>query len=406
MSDQLRDRLGRLADEMPPLSATPDLPRRVRRRQVATAAAAMLLAGAVVAATVVGIRAVGRNDVTPGAEPFPRAHDPIPAAQAILQAPEDVFVDASGNVFISEWYGNRVDEVAPGGALSVIAGTGVAGFDAGSQQAVDAMMNKAAGLALDQEGNLLVVDNDNDCVRRVVRTGDISTVAGMCGTSGNAGDGGPATDAQLSRPVGIAADPAGGFYFTDNDYGLVQHVVANGTITTVIGAGRRSPFELGKGVPGSQVHLARTGYVLLDPDGNLYVTDMRLNIVVKVDTRGIATLIAGTGEAGSTGDGGPATQAELDFPSGLAMDTQGNLYITETNGNVIREVDTHGVIHTFAGTGVEGFGGDGGPAVDARLSGPSGLAVGPDGSLYIADQGNDVVRRVDPTGVITRIAGQ
>jgi sugar lactone lactonase YvrE len=405
MSD-LRDRLGLLADEMPPLVSPPDLRRRVLRRQVGTAAAAVLLAAAVIVATVVGIGAVGRNDVTPGAEPFPRAHDPIPAKRAILQAPEDVFVDASGNVFISEWYGNRVDEVTLDGALSVIAGTGEAGYDAGAQQAVDAMMNKAAGLTLDQAGNLLVVDNDNDCVRRVAPTGDISTAAGTCGTSGNAGDGGPATEAKLSRPVGIASDPTGGFYFTDNDHGLVQHVDANGTITTVVGAGTTSPLKLGAdGTPASQVHLARTGYVLLDPKGDLYVTDMRLNIVVKVDPHGITTLIAGTGKAGSTGDGGPATQAELDFPSGLAMDARGNLFITETNGNRIREVDTHGVIHTYAGTGVDGFGGDGARAVDARLSGPSGLAIGPDGSLYIADQGNDVVRRVDPTGVITTIAG-
>jgi sugar lactone lactonase YvrE len=143
---------------------------------------------------------------------------------------------------------------------------------------------------------------------------------------------------------------------TDNDYGLVQHVDANGTITTVIGQedGRRSNRQGRARVGGCTSHGPATS--CWNPNGNLYVTDMRLKHRGQGRHTRHRHVDRRTVEAGSTGDGGPATQAELDFPSGLAMDTQGNLYITETNGNVIREVDTHGVIHTFAGTGVEGFG--------------------------------------------------
>ena len=143
----------------------------------------------------------------------------------------------------------------------------------------------------------------------------------------------------------------------------------------------------------------------MDPAGNLYVTDLRLNIVVKIDPSGIATVVAGTGKAGYSGDGGPATQAELNFPAGLTMDQRGDLYVADSNNNVIRMIDENGVIHTVVGTGTAGLSGDGGPAARARLALPAGLAFA-DGMLYIADQQNDRVRRVDTSRTITTIAGK
>src|SRR5262249_24403368 len=144
-------------------------------------------------------------------------------------------------------------------------------------------------------------------------------VAGICGEYGQTGDGGAATEARLARPLSIAMDPGGGFYFTENDWGLLRHVDGHGTLTTVAGQGTISPLDAGTGVPAAQLDLGRTGYAVRADDGTLYVSDMELNIVVKSDPNGNATVVAGTGKAGSSGDGGLATGAELNFPAGVGL---------------------------------------------------------------------------------------
>src|SRR5262245_4867955 len=409
MTADLRERLRDLAGEMPVLHAPANLERRVHRREVGVTAGALLGAIVIVVAAWAGFRSfdLSRPEVpaNPKPFPFPVAQAPMPAGQALLQAPEGLMVDPSGNLFISEWYGNKVDVLSPNGSLATIVGKGSPGYSGDGGAATSANIDSPTAMVLQDDGSLLFVDNNNNCIRKVDPSGTITTVAGRCGFDGYSGDGGPALDAKMSRPIGLVLDPNGGFYFSDNDFGLVRHVDAAGTMSTIAGAGDVSPFDAGPGgVPASSLNLGRTSYLLLDPDGNLYVTDLRLDIVVKIDPSGTATVVAGTGQPGYSGDGGPATQAQLNFPAGLAMDHQGNLYVSDSNNNVIRMIDTNGVISTAVGTGTAGLGGDGGPATRARLLLPAGLAFA-NGTLYIADQNNDRVRQVDPSGVITSIAG-
>jgi sugar lactone lactonase YvrE len=408
MTDELRDRLRDLAGEMPTLHPPEDLSGRVRRRGmmvVATVSAIVLL---VAMAGWAGVRAVSRtDDQVPITEPnpFPTVGDRIPASDALLEAPEAMVFDSAGNLYVSEYYGNKVDVIAPDGSLAVIAGTGLPGYEGDGGPATAAVLDSAAGVAFDAAHDLLVVDNGNSCIRKIARSGAISTIAGRCGDQGFSGDGGPALDAQMSRPIGVALDPEGGFFFTDNDFGLLRHVDERGTVITVAGGGTVSPLVAGSdGVPAFTLDLGRTSYVLRDGDGNLYVTDLALHIVVKIDSEGVATVVAGTGAPGFSGDGGLAVRARLDSPSGLAMDALGNLYVSDTNNDRIRMIDPDGVITTIAGT-VEGQAGDGGVATDAQLFAPAGLAFDAEGRLYVADQGNDRVRRIDTAGVITTIAG-
>jgi sugar lactone lactonase YvrE len=409
MTTDFRERLQDLAGEMPALHAPGNLEARVHRREARLVAAGLLSVVAVVLVAVVSFRVLDQAEPVKPANPksgfpFPIAGTPERGTKTLLQAPEDLMVDANGNLFISEWYGNVVDVLRPHGLLATIAGKGRPGYSGDDGPAISANIDSPAGMAMDGH-DLLFVDNGNSCIRRIDLQGTITTVAGTCGVEGYSGDNGPATEATLSRPLGLVMDPNGGFYFSDNDHGLVRHVDASGTMSTIAGAGSVSPFHIGPGgVKASDLDLGRTSYIALDRDGNLYVTDLRKNIVVKIDASGSATLYAGTGTAGYSGDGGLATQAELNFPSGLATDDRGNLFVTDSMNNVIREIGTDGIIRTVAGSGVAGNSGDGGLATKARLDLPSGLAFA-NGMLYIADQNNDLVRRVDPSGTITTVAG-
>src|SRR5262245_41709656 len=363
MTDDLRDRLQDLAGEMPALHAPRNLEARVRRREVGVAGAAVLGVLIIVAATLAGVRSFDRggpDTVNPATNTFPVAGQSVSATQAVLQAPEGLMVGGSGDLYISEWYGNKIDVLAHG-SIGTIAGTGSPGYFGDNGPATSAEIDSPTAMALEPDGSLLFVDNNNGCIRRIDPHGTITRVAGRCGFEGYSGDNGPALDAKMSRPLGLVLDPNGGFYFSDNDFGLVRHVDANGTMSTVSGAGTVSPADIGPdGVPAASVDLGRTSYLLMDPQGNVYVSDLRLCIVLKIDPSGTATVFAGTsGKAGYSGDGGPATQSELNFPAGLATDHRGDVYISDMNNNVIRMVDPNGVIHTVAGTGVAGYRGDG-----------------------------------------------
>jgi sugar lactone lactonase YvrE len=408
MTTDFRERLQDLAGEMPALHAPRNLETRVRRREIGVVATGVVGALAIVLIVFAGARMLDQTKpvtpATPQPFPFPIAQTATPATSTLLQAPEGLMVDATGNLFISEWYGNTIDVLAPDGSLATIAGKGRPGYS-GDGKAIDENIDSPTAMAMEPDGSFLFVDNGNNCIRHIDTSGMMTTVAGVCGVHGNSGDGGPATEARLARPLGLVLDGTGGFYFSDNDKGLVQHVDATGKISTIAGAGSVSPLNIGpNGVKASSLDLGRTSYVLLDTKGNLYVTDLRLSIIVKMDPLGIATVIAGTGKDGDSGDGGPATQAELNFPAGLAMDPQGNLYVADSFNNVIREIGTDGIIQTVVGTGVDGNSGNGVRATKARLSLPAGLTYA-NGNLYIADQNNDLVRMVDSNGIITTIAG-
>ena len=232
----------------------------------------------------------------------------------------------------------------------------------------------------------------------------VTTVAGN-GTSGYSGDGGPATQAVLAGPIGMAFDILGNLYIADTDNQRVRKVDTRGIITTVAGNGSASYG--GDGGPATQAALTFPTGLALDIVGNLYIADSSNGRIRKVDTSGIITTVAGNGQCNivNIGDGGPATQASVCCPRDVTIDALGNLYIADFCSLRIRKVDTNGVITTVAGNGYPGLSGDGGPATQATFWHPVGIATDNAGNLYIADESNARVRKVDVSGIITTVAG-
>ena len=319
-----------------------------------------------------------------------------PASQAQLSAPFDVAADGSGNVYIADNTNHRIRKVDAAGTITTFAGTGEKGFSPDEGPAVEASLGYPRGVAVDGPGNVYIAAGSR--IRKVDSTGTITTIAGRGGFFG--GDGGPAVEAQFHYPSGMAVDVAGNLYIADTGNHRIRKVDATGTITTI--AGRT--FS-GDGGPASQAQLSEPEGVAADRAGNVYISDSNNHRIRKVDATGTITTIAGTGESGFSGDGGPASQAQLFYPRGVAVDGLGNLYIVDSFNNRIRKADATGTITTIAGTGERGFGGDGGPASQAQLSEPEGVAVDEAGNLYIADSFNYRIRKVDLTGTITTIAG-
>ena len=265
-----------------------------------------------------------------------------PATSAMLAAPEGVAVDTAGNLFIADSWNSNVRKVTPGGVISTVAGNGNPGYSGDGGPAASAMLNYPTGVAVDAAGNLFIADYGNDRIRMVTPSGIISTVAGN-GTAGFSGDGVPANSAQLNGPTGVAVDAA----------------------------------------------------------GNLFIADEHNNRVREVNPGGVISTVAGNGTGGYSGDGGPATSAELYYPAGVAVDTAGNLFIADTWSNSVRKVTPGGVISTVAGNGTGGYSGDGGPATSAELYYPSGVAVDAAGNLFIADFNNQRVRMVTGVASVT-----
>jgi len=317
-----------------------------------------------------------------------------PAASAQLNSPYGVAVDSAGNLYIADTQNNRIRKVA-NGVITTIAGTGTQGFSGDNGPAANAQLNLPAAVAVDSAGNLYIADTDNVRVRKVAN-GAITTVAGN-GKYGFSGDGGPATSADLSYPESVAVDSAGRLYIADWNNNRIRKV-ANGVITTVVGGGT----EIGGNGPSTSAQLGYPSAVALDSAGNLYIADAESNLIWKVSNGAIAA-VAGNGTQGFSGDSGPATSAQLSGPLGVAADSAGNLYISDSGNNRVRKV-TNGVITTVVGNGMGGFSGDNGPATTAQLSFPAGVAVDASGSLYIADTNNQRVRKV-ANGVITTVAG-
>ena len=328
------------------------------------------------------------------------AGDGGPAVAARLNLPYDVAVDSSGNLYITDRNNHRIRKVDSTGTITTIAGTGKDGFSGDGGPATQAQLNFPTGVAVNGEGNLYIADVGNHRIRKVDSTGTITTFAGT-GERGFGGDGGPAIQAQLDAPTGVAVDGAGNLYIADRNNSRIRKVDSIGTITTIAGGGGFGE----DGGPAIQARLSLPYSVAVDGAGNLYIADQYNNRIRRVDSTGTITTIAGTGELGFGGDGGPATQARLFLPYGVAVDGAGNLYIADQYNHRIRKVDSTGTITTIAGTGERRFGGDGGPAIQAQLDEPTGVVVDGAGNLYIADLANHRIRKVDSTGTITTIAG-
>ena len=314
-----------------------------------------------------------------------------PATAAELQQPTGVAVDTAGNIYVADLPNYRVRKISPSGIISVFAGTGY-GFSGDDGQATDAELGNPAGVALDRAGNVYIADRDNSRIRKVNTAGIISTFAGD-GTFGFGGDGGQATDAQLNLPWNVATDNSGNVYIVDQLNQRIRKVSPDGIITTIAGSGSYGGGSGGFGGDGGPATSALLNYpyaVVVDPTGNIFIGDENNHRVRKVATTGIITTVAGTGATGATGDGGPATNAAVSG-QGLTMDASGNLFIS--NGISVRKVNTSGIISTYAG-GTSGFSGDGGPATDASFGSTMGIAIDRYGNLVIADLVNNRIREV------------
>lgn len=292
------------------------------------------------------------------------------------------------------------------GAIVTAAGSGIPGYAGDGGPAPAARVRNPVGIAIAPNGDLYVADRDNNVIRKVdALTGIITTVAGN-GSPGYGGDGGPAAAARLQFPEDVRLAPNGDLYVADTGNHVIRKVLAaTGAITTIAGDGR--PGSAGDGGPATSARLDSPRGIAVAANGDLYISDRTGHDVRRVAAAtGIITTYAGTGTAGYSGDGGPAKAAKLRLPQGVHLTPAGDLYVADTGNNVIRKISPAGVITTFAGTGVAGYSGDGGSAAVARLRAPESVHRAPSGEIYVADTGNSVIRSVNPaTGTIATIAG-
>ncbi len=323
-----------------------------------------------------------------------------PATSALLDQPGDVAVDGSGNLLIAEFGNRRIRRVDSAGRIATVAGSGGRGYDGDDKPATSASLSSIRGLAVDGLGNVFIGDTDNHRIRRVDATGQISTVAGT-GQFGYDGDGKPATVARLFQPNGVAVDGMGRIYIADSGNCRVRRVDATRRIATVAGTGE--PRYDADNQPATSAGLRYPLSVVVDRRRNLYIADSDNQRIRRVDRMGLITTVAGNGEQGYDGDDKPATSSHVTSPTDVEVDDSGNLYIAESSR--IRRVDPAGRITTVAGTGEQGYDGDDKPATSARLNYPQAVAIDASGNLYIADTNNHRVRRVDTSGRITTVAG-
>jgi uncharacterized protein (TIGR03437 family) len=315
-----------------------------------------------------------------------------PATSAELNGPRGVTEDIYGNLYIAEFYGQRVRKVTPTGTITTLAGNGTQGYSGDGGPATSAELNGPYRVTVDLAGNVYIPDSGNSRVRKVSPDGTITTFAGN-GSSGYSGDGGPATSAVLNYPEAVAFDLAGNYYIADEGANVIRKVNPSGIISTAVGTGTAA--YTGDGGPATSATLDGPVGIQVDASGNLYISDQLNNVIRKV-TNGTISTFAGTGVAGFAGDGGPATKAELNTPSSIGIDSAGNLYIPDNANYRIRVVLTSGIIWTVAGDGIDGYAGDGGPAVDAEISAARSASAAPNGDVYIGDFGNNRVRMLTP----------
>jgi hypothetical protein len=314
-----------------------------------------------------------------------------PAIDCELYQPYSTAVDGLGNIYIADAGNNRIRKVNTSGTITTIAGTGSAGYNGDNIAATAAQLNGPVGVAVDLAGNIYIGDDFNNRIRKVNVYGVITTVAGT-GVIGHSGDGGLATAAQLYRPHCIAIDHTGNVYIADYGNGSIRKINTSGLIATIAGISG-SLGNSGDNGAATAAKLFNPDGIAVDAVGNVYVGDISANCVRKISNSGIITKVAGTGVGGYNGDGGMATAAQLLEPVGVAVNISGDIYIADGN-NLIRKVDTSGIINTIAGHGTSGYNGDGGPATLAQLRGPTGVLVDSYGNIYIADFGNDRIRYI------------
>lgn len=323
-----------------------------------------------------------------------------------LILPGGLDYDGAGNLYFAETGKHVVRKVDTGGVLTTVAGTGVQGFGGDGGPATAAMLDSPMAVAHDSAGNLYIADAHNHRIRRVdAVSGVISTFAGT-GVGGSSANGTLAVQARMDLASALAIDTAGDLYFADIRAHVVRRIDhVSGMVATVAGDGVEG-FS-GDGGAATAAAIDSPSGIALDPSGNLFLADTHNHRVRRVDAAtGVITTVAGTGQPGFAGDAGAAPAARLSLPHGLALDAQGNLFVVDSRNQRVRRVDAAtGQILTIAGSGMQGFAGDGGAATAAEMDTPRAVVVAPGGRATIADSGNNRVRQVDGAANLQTIAG-
>lgn len=284
-------------------------------------------------------------------------------------------------------------------SINAFAGNHTAGYSGDNNAATDAQCYAPAGVAVDNAGNVYFCEIGNSVIRKVSPSGIISTVAGT-GVQGFSGNGGPATAAMINQPTSVAVDKYGNIYFTDDGNNMIRMIDPSGIINTIVGTG----------VAGNADGLATAAQlngpsgIAVNKNGSIFIADVYNHSIKRLDT-GVVTTICGNGLPGSSGNGSSASIASLSYPKGVAVDTVGNVYIVDQGNSSIRRINAAGIINAYAGNSSFGYSGDGGLGYAAALNTPTEVVVDHHQNAYIADYGNHVIRKVTVGGYITTIAG-
>jgi hypothetical protein len=322
-----------------------------------------------------------------------------PATAASFSDPCGISEDSIGNLYITDMSSWRVRIINTSDIAYLFAGDGNLTPPCGGNggPATAANLSNASDVCPGKNGDIYIADWYNNLIRRVDKSGNISVVAGVCGSGGYNGDGIPATDAELSNSSGVFVDRKGNIFIADEENNRIRMVDSAGIIHTVAGNGYGAPSSggfSGDGGPATNAELYFPFHVYVDSLENIYIADAENQRIRMVNTLGIINTVAGNGIVGFSGDGGPATNAELNYPTSVCMDNTGNLYIADWRNNRIREINKSGVISTIAGDSVQGYNGDGIQATTAELNLPEGVFVAKNGDIFISDGGNYRVRKI------------
>ena len=326
--------------------------------------------------------------------------DGFPAIYAKLNSPRGVALDAAGNLYISESYSDRIRKVDAADIISTVVGFGTEGYNGDSIYAPSAMLADPQGISFDKHGNMYIADRYNNRIRKVDTAGKIYTIAGI-GSFGYNGDNVAATQAELDWPNDVKVDHLGNVYIADTENHRIRKIDPAGIITTFAGGG--TDADIGYEGPATDAILNRPWGIAIDNSGNIYFTERYNHTIRKINTVGVIKTIAGTGTQGYSGDNGLATAAELFEPKGIALDAWGNIYFADIGNHVIRKIDNLGIITTIAGNAVlgSGYNGDNIPATSAKLYEPHFLVVDELGNIYFADTENHRVRKLTPSNLST-----
>jgi sugar lactone lactonase YvrE len=325
----------------------------------------------------------------------------IPATSAKLGYITSVAVDPNGNVYVSDAASNTIRKINTANTISTVAGTFV-GFNVVDPHpyagdgglAYASHLNVPLAVAVDASGNIYISDTGNNVIRKVDANGEINTIIGT-GEQGSSGDNGPALAASIHDPNGIAVDASRNIYFADTDNHTIRKVTTSGQISTIAGTTGQAGYT-GDNGDAASAKLDSPNGIAIANDGTIYFSDHN-SVIRRISTSGKITTIAGTGEEGYSGDGGKAINAMLLAPKAIAITSDGSLLVADSGNNRIRKIAREtGIIETIAGTGEAGHAGDGGQAVNATLSNPQGLAIASNGYIYVAESGSSVIRLIKP----------